>query len=207
VERCFPATSYQEAEKYCICSRARRGHDCPGHHVTCRSIEQAVNQVLLDDILTLENLLKVHLTLQTVYLRSASTLEQEHSERTRHLRTVQGRISNLTAAIAEAGHSRSLLDSLAEAERERDRIEFEIEQLALFQPPLDIPAPKLAEIAEALHAELIFDDPDKQRRVLREVIERIIVRREDAESKAVIHYRPIQAIAPPSLGGADLVKY
>jgi hypothetical protein len=95
---------------------------------------------------------------------------------------------------------------LIEAQREQDRIEFEIEQLALFQPPLDILAPKLAEIAEALRAELISDAPDKQRRILREVIERIIVRREDAEIKAVIHYCPIQANAPPGLGGADLIN-
>jgi len=91
--------------KYYICSRARRGHDCPGRHVPCWSIEQAVHQALLDDIFTLENLLRVQLALQTVYLRSASTLEQECSQRTRRLRTVQGRISNLTVAIAEAGHS------------------------------------------------------------------------------------------------------
>ena len=71
---------------------------------------------------------------------------------------------------------------------------------------MDILAPKLAEIAEALRAELISDDLDKQRRVLREVIECINVRREDAEIKVVIHYCPIQAKAPPGLGGANLVK-
>ena len=95
---------------------------------------------------------------------------------------------------------------LIEAQREQDCIEFEIEQLALFQPPPDIPAPMLAEITEDLHDELISDDLDKQRRVLCEVIERIIVRREDTEIKTVIHYCPIQAKAPPGLGGANLVN-
>jgi site-specific DNA recombinase len=187
---------------YYICRRAKAKHDCPARNIPGEQLEQGIIDKLLSDVLTLDNMLAMQTVIREAWEKRSETHELSRAARTRELRTVQAKIRNLTAAIAEAGPTRALIDALHHAEQTRDRLELEQAQdVGPGQKPV---APvRMAEIAETLRAKLTSDTADDRRIALRACLQRILVRRDDRELRAVIEYKnPEDDEAPP---GSSLV--
>lgn len=187
-----PLSAYEIFErKYYSCSRAKRRGDCSARYIQARRLEEGIIARLLEDVLSLDNLLRVQAAWMEESRRWVDDIETQRHERTRGLRSVQTKISNLTAAIAESGPTRALLESLDQVERERDLLEYEFEQMSTIHPVEEIPPPRMAELANAIRAGL-QGEPDECRNALRAIIKSVLVRRADDCILASLEYQPLK---------------
>jgi DNA invertase Pin-like site-specific DNA recombinase len=182
---------------YYVCGRSRRRMDCGGRHVPARQIETAVIAKIQDDILTLENMLRVQSVQREVWNSLWAQKEQSAASRTRALSLVRKRITRLTEAIGISGQTRALLEALRNAEAERDALEIELEQLALNQPEPELPAAAMAEIAASINTRLNGEDEQTRKQAIREVVQRVLIRREGNRAIAVIEYQLPKTKHPP----------
>jgi DNA invertase Pin-like site-specific DNA recombinase len=187
--------------KYYVCSRARRRHDCPARHIPASLLEAGVLARLMDDILTIENLLHLQAAMQTEWKNYQRVSDKKKTMDQKKLTIVDKQIRNITDAIREAGKTRALLDALAEAERERDRIEYDLGYVPAESATLTLPRPNLESMATRIREQLFSDDNAERKTALRLIVSRILVRRTDDEIHALIEYHlPETKISPPDGG-------
>jgi hypothetical protein len=113
------------------------------------------------------------------------------------LAEVNKRISNYTKAIGELGISQALKDALRAAEEDRARLEYKLEQDPVAPAALTLPRTTLETLAAQLKTMLQSDDLDQRKSALRQIIDRILVRRTDAELRTLIEYHLPETKLPP----------
>lgn len=179
---------------YYVCTRHVRRHDCPARRIPFEALETGIIRALLDQILTLENLLMVQARLETAYQRVKSSSLDHKIDLNRQLKANKREISNLVTAVKSGQYSKALLDALAEAERREGELAFQLRMLdAGNQKPDHFEAPTLAQMAAHITAALTGEDQDEKRAQLHGLISRIIVRRTNAMIEGVMYYVPPQS--------------
>jgi site-specific DNA recombinase len=187
--------------KYYICSRAKRRKDCSARHIPADQLEQGVVVRVLEDILSLENMLRVQAALQDEWNKSQREQTSAQLEDQKKLAHAEKQIRNFLAAIGDSGSTRSLKDALHAAEAERDRLEYKLGHASVKPAGLDLSRISLEQIATSLRDKLSGDDLDEKKSVLRQVIARILVFRDDTQIRALIEYHLPETNIPPQSGG------
>lgn len=192
---------------YYTCSRRVRRRDCFARRMPARALEEGVITALLENVLTLENMIAMQTRMKTHYEKAQDVNKTERRALDRQLATVKKEITNLTRAIGERGHSKALLDALDQAEIRKTEIEIQLAALRESMKPLPEYTPlSMAELAEQLRADLTGDDEGVKRNLLRALITRIVAHRTDDKIEAVVYYIPPQNANTPgnARGGGQL---
>jgi hypothetical protein len=186
-------------ERY-ACARAYRRRDCDQGQFPQAILDNAVLDTLREYVLQPE-VLAAHQ--QQIEAARASQLERIGEKRTILRKDLQGlkrRISHLADAIAESGHSRSLLEKLAGLETEETGLLAqlaEMERLASSSAPA-MSTDQLGSLAQSLQDILNGPDLAAKQSLLRGFIQRITVDRDGSKIIGVIHYFfPPPADTPP----------
>ncbi|HFC09031.1 MAG TPA: hypothetical protein ENJ54_04120 [Chloroflexi bacterium] len=180
------------------CTRAKRKAGCDAPRIPRHILEKAVLEALIRHILTPENLAQI----QQTHRAAAQRRQAERQAQARALRKRQSalrkRITNITAAIAQAGPLPSLLTELKELETEKAVIEAQLQELQRPQPePRELTPEEITQISERLIHYIQTADKETQRRLLRGLIAKITVTREGDHIEGVIQYYTPLAQPPP----------
>jgi site-specific DNA recombinase len=179
------------------CSRARRRLDCNASRIPRRVFEESVLATLVDYVLSPESLGLLY----DIEQRAVDHRETKRAARLEIINAEKGKIAkqivNITRAIAERGHSATLLDKLTELESQLSQLRLELSELTAMRFDHRAPlTPIEVEFASKLLVEQIQSgDPEIPRQMLRSFISRIEVKREDGRVVGLIHY--FAPISPP----------
>jgi hypothetical protein len=171
------------------CSRAKRRLDCDARRIPRLKLEETVIAQLIHHILLPESML-AHQELasknqaqgETVRTARKADLSTESMELSRQ-------IANIARAIADAGHSETLLDTLKQKEMIRAQVRTEIEQLDI--PIQNIPIltqPQIETASKEIIRLLTHSPPEQLRQLLRGLIHEVQVYREGNTITGVIQY-------------------
>ena len=162
------------------CSAGRRKRDCALPRIPAHALEQAVldglQAALTDPVLVKE----IYLIAQNYQENWQSDHDRRRDELQRQRTRTRSQLARLTAAIAEAGHSRSLLDKLAALEKELTVFETELsglDRLAPLTPQL--PDLVLASLRNLKHKIEALPDLRQRQAILRQYISSVRVDRHD----------------------------
>lgn len=192
--------------QYYACSRRQRRHDCPARMLPRDSFEVGVVEALIEQALTLENMLAMQGRLQAAFERVRTAAVDETVELNRKLKACRKEITNLVAAVKKGTHSRSILDALGDAEAQETEIRLQLAALEeANQPPPTFEMPTLSRMAEAITRTLRHGETDARRFILRNLITRIIARREEATVTGVVYYIAPQQITLTQQGEGNYV--
>lgn len=176
---------------YYRCASGHRQLDHPRPIFQCprKLLEDAVLRILVERILTPENVLPI----QEGYLAAAQDRQASNRQRLQEyqaqLTDLDARLDRLASAISDAGHSPTLLTQLAQLEKRKSEL---LIQLAILNTD---PLPILDDIRSTLEnllRTLADRDPEKVRPILHGIIHRIAVHRQDGQISGEISY-----ILPP----------
>jgi hypothetical protein len=173
------------------CSRARRRLDCNASRIPRRKFEDAVLATLEEYILAPESLGVIY----QIENRAAGHRENKRNQRLEAVSAEKSRLArqvvNITRAIAERGHSVTLLDKLSELEGRLSQLRLTQTELAslrfeAFTPLTD----EQVQMASRLIIETITgEDVDASRQALKSFIQRIDVKKDDGRLIGQITYR------------------
>jgi len=174
-----------------FCTRAYRKRDCVKTRIPSPFIENKIIEVLADKILQPQYLKHIHAELsagQTDRLAEQAARKKDLSSQLTKLRKQKTRIAD---AIAEGGHSRTLLDRLTALELEET--ELLTRQIALqteTEIPLPEPNPKaIASALSNLRSVMASSDLEAKRTILRGYIHHITVARDKNKIFGTIYFR------------------
>lgn len=171
------------------CTRAHRRRDCDLPPIPRKVLEAAVLDALTAYVLQPEIQLA---NLQLIHEQQAVRLTEIGDQKTglnKRLATVRRKLSNTTAAIAEAGHSPALLETLNRLETEAAELR---SQLAALDRLLAAPVPDYnPDDLTALRLSLADPDPEAQHRLLTGLVSRVIIDRDGPlVTGELIYYTP-----------------
>ena len=181
------------------CSRARRRRDCDAGRISRRKIEALVLATLTDYILIPDSLI----SMQEIAVRNQSEGESQRDERrsglTQERTDLSRQIANITKAIADAGHSDALLESLKQKEGQRAQIRAELDELGI--PIQAVPhrtQPEIDAASKAIIEALIHAPVEQQRPLLRGIVHEVIAERDGKIIRGMItyYYPPPFDLAP-----------
>lgn len=188
---------------YYRCASGHRQLDHPKPVFQCprKLLEDAVLNILVERILTPENVLPI----QEQYLAAAhdrqASSRQRLQEYQAQLTDLDARLDRLASAISDAGHSPTLITQLAQLEKRKSEL---LIQLAILNTD---PLPTLDDTRLALEAllrTLAARDPDQLRPILHGIIHRITVHRQngtDGNVQPGCHCRSPSVARSPSITG------
>lgn len=182
---------------YYDCSRRKRRGDCSARRIPRGPIEDEVMRLLTERLLTLENLLVIQAEIQNAWSTHSQENEQARRELEKQIAALQTKIRNITDAITEHGHSKALLNQLDALEIQEADLRASLGQLDSTAEPAEYTRPQLAEIAEAVKAELNDDDINKKRAALRGVVSRVIAKRTDDRILGAMYCNQVNGTVPP----------
>ncbi|MFZ5856729.1 MAG: recombinase family protein [Chloroflexota bacterium] len=172
------------------CSRAKRRLDCSASRIPRRKLEEAVLHTLRDYILLPDSLA----AMLEIERHATDHRETHRKERLAVLDAEKKKLStqivNITRAIAERGHSSTLLDKLTELEGQRAVIITEYTELTNTRfeaaPPLD---PKEIEYLSLRLARLLTEAPaETARQILQTFIHEVRAKKENGQIIGTITY-------------------
>jgi site-specific DNA recombinase len=186
------------------CTRSRRRRDCDFTPIPARFLEQLV----IDDLqaaFDAENLTTIRGQLEGERAGFEAQRREKISEHRKDLGAVRRQINNITNAIADMSHSRSLLEKLDRLEGEEADLLAKIDALEMEIAGAALPSHQEAvDQVEIMHKAFKSGDPDDIRRVLRSHIERVSVEREGGAVRGEIrYYFPSVAIGHAPVGAQE----
>ena len=176
---------------------------CDAKAIPADVLENAVLDELRTRILQPDHLDELRQAVLAGRQRRQSQLETHRRALVKDLTAVRRKIANITSAIAEAGHSRSLLFTLQSLETEQAEIMADIARLDAARDPDPDRLESLDHdsLAEELRARLESHDPAELRQILRGLVQRVLVDRDGSDAGIeqitgqITYYYP-----PPSIG-------
>lgn len=183
------STSKGRDEAY-RCSRSRTKHDCPASRISRRKLEEAVFHTLAEYILTPESL-------AAIFEISRTTADHREAKRTERLalldaekKSIAKKIANITRAIAERGHSQTLLDTLTDLEAKRAVVLTEIAELTTlhFDPIPSLTEEEVIELSQILTRSLFDSPPETVRQTVNSFVHQIRAKKQDKEIAGSITY-------------------
>jgi DNA invertase Pin-like site-specific DNA recombinase len=174
------------------CTRAKRVRDCDATPIPQRFLDRLILDTLKEYVLIPEVLQAIQAQVAASEAQDLAGLELRRKEETRSLAGLRRQLSRITDAIAESGHSRSLLDKLAglEAEEAGSLAKLvQIDREAGARPLAEhLDHQDLTDISTALLERLSSPDIVVVRSALRGLVERILVERDDDQVRGQITY-------------------
>lgn len=182
--------NYDEPFEYYACSRQKRHAGCDALKIPKRPLENAVLQVIQEQIITGENIIQMYTVVQNEETNRVQDRTKRIEDLNRKLTNMQRQIGNLTEVITEAGSkSRHLVEKLTTLEHQENEI---IAQIAILES--DPPEPpildhnRIAEIIAAIQTSLQTADPITKHQILRGFIARIDVERHQKTILGMVTY-------------------
>lgn len=200
-------TAYSHARDYRYerysCSRQKRNHDCDSQAIPRIFLETMVLQTITGELLTIDNLSSLQtLVEQTENQRQAELARQAGALRAQ-LGAIRRRIGNITDNLAEEGRSRALLKKLTELETEETDLLSQLTRLEerAREKVAALEKSQLTGMLDRLRSDLASGDPERIRRTLCGMIERITVERDGNTVRAKFdYYYPPEEHPPPNNG-------
>jgi DNA invertase Pin-like site-specific DNA recombinase len=196
--------------KYYRCSKANRTGTCQARMMALTTVDYAVLQAITEYIMTPAALAALRDIDQANFSTETVSLRIEKNRLADLLAGMRHRITNITEAIAQSGHSRSLLESLANAELEEAELISQISQIEkkLSQTPAQ---PTEARVNKLIRDSIMIidsGDPQAINRLLRGFVVKIIAARIGKTIKMEIDYLhpPDNDLDPPPENGAGRPK-
>lgn len=190
------------------CTRAKRNRDCDAAPIPQRFLDRLILDTLKEYVLIPEVLQSLQEQILAGEAMDQAGLELKRKEENRSLAGLRRKIRRITGAIAEAGHSRALLDELAILEAEEAEILarlIEIDHQASAHLP-DLDQTDLSNISETLLDRLESSEVSLVRDTLRGLVERIIVERESDLVRGQITYYFPPDVSNKSPPGDDIMS-
>lgn len=175
------------------CSRSKRHRDCDAKPIPKHFLEQTILEQLTGFVLTAETMQEREKIVQKNKGERLEQLQMDRSGQNKALGIVRRKIRNITNAIAESGHSRSLLQSLAELEADEAMTLSKIAKIdeAIAQPNLVMTDADIETAARYLTGELLKSEPTHVQTILRGITNRIDVERDGKIVRGrIIYYHP-----------------
>ncbi len=143
----FRKTSQHRYEYY-ACSGQNRHNGCTARKIPRAVLENTILEMFAEIVLDPRVIQARHHQLQEAADQVEATYKREHTRLNRELRAIRRRIENLTELLAEKGKSvRSLLEKLADLEREETGIKTQLANLKKVNQPV----PSLDKLLEQSH--------------------------------------------------------
>lgn len=181
------------------CSRARRRRDCDAGRISRRKIEELVLSTLTDYILIPDHLNAMHEIAVRNQVEGESQRAERRSGLTQERMELSRQIANITKAIADAGHSDALLESLKQKEGQRAQIRTELDQLGI---PIQAVPPRtqleIESVSKAIIEALIHSPIEQQRQIVRGIVHEVVAERDGKIIRGMItyYYPPPFELAP-----------
>ena len=154
------------------CARAKRRHDCDAKMIPAKFLEDTIIENVIHFFDNPQNLINAITAFQQDQSAQQGRLDEELASLSQQLSTTRRNISNLTNAIAESGHSQSLLKKLKSIEAQETELLEKINKLKnQVIPPLIIPT---VEQARVMTHKIGQDLKSKDRTFIRQILLGII---------------------------------
>jgi len=183
------------------CTRGSRRRDCDLPHLPAYSLEQGIINKLSEILRDPDYYTQSYRALQRRQTQRLEELEQKRIGLQSDLTAVRNKMNNITAAIADRGHSRPLLDRLEALEAEQTELKTALIEIKTAQ---ETPLQNLSDEqlqAYALHmADLITTaDPHARRVILQGLVSEIRMDRHDDQltGEMVIYMDTEDEATPP----------
>ena len=179
---------------YYRCKRRVQSWGCDARLVPQRALESAVLNEMKNRILTPENLVLIFEEAQQVLQDRQGEKQHEQKRLSNDIESVHRRLANIAESIAIAGNSRTLLEKLQDLERREAELLGQIASLDAQRAPeseLEIDPHDLSTLMVKA-----IDGADKAqlRELLRNLVQRIEVKRKEMTIKGTIYYySPVDA--------------
>jgi len=170
------------------CNRAKRRRDCDAKNIPEKVFDKAVLANIQEYILQPAHILDIQsIAMESQHQLIAEAKNQMHILRTQKKR-LRTQITRITAAIAEMGHSRSLIEKLKQLELEENQITSQIELLGTPEPIVPMSYAEIEQMVSQT-CELLQSAPiNTAQELIRDMIVRINVQRDGARIMGEIIY-------------------
>ena len=168
------------------CTRAHRRRDCDLRPIPRLVLEDAVINTLREYVLQPEVQLANQQLIQDQQANKLKEIGEQKTDLVKRQSSVRRKLSNTTAAIAEAGHSPALLEALARLEAEAGELNAKISSL---DRQLSFPIPDYdLNTLDTLRRALDDPDPELLRQLLTGLVSRVIVDRDGTTVRGELIY-------------------
>jgi hypothetical protein len=173
------------------CTRRARRRDCDLPRLPASSLEHGIINKLQEILLDPSYYIEIYRAIQRRQTSRQSELNQRQKELQKDLVSLRRQMENITDAIAERGHSRSLLNRLEAIEAQESDLKAAINQI---KKTVEQPLPTFTNQQLTIHAgklaQLLTEgDQQTRRRVLQSLVKSIKMdRREDLLIGEIIIY-------------------
>jgi DNA invertase Pin-like site-specific DNA recombinase len=176
------------------CTRRTRRRDCDLPRLPASSLEQGIVTKLREILLDPAYYIEIYRAIQRRQSSRQDELSQRQKELQRDMFNLRHQIDNITAAIAERGHSRALLNRLETIESQEAEIKTAINQIkkTMGQALPSFTDQQLASRANKLAQLLIEGDQQTRRHVLHSLVQSIKMDRQEnlLIGEIVIYFDP-----------------
>jgi len=187
--------------EYYVCSRSKRRHDCDAPKVPAKRLEDLVYQAILDYLNNPDAIQEAQSERARLYAQAVDDAPDRMRDIETRLATLRRQITNLTSAIADAGHSAALLKQLTALEAQEAQTKEEYDQLThlLRSRPSDLPPDAIAQLAASFSPLWNEATLDEKRAILAAWVHEIRAERLDRQiiARIEIYIPPIDGPAPP----------
>jgi DNA invertase Pin-like site-specific DNA recombinase len=171
------------------CTRAKRRHDCDLKPIPAKQLEQMVIGELsafFDDPANLQALLDAD---REQALTISAEIKEQAKAVQKKLTALQRSIANITDAIAERGHSKSILEKLDSLERQETELQTTLHSIKTSAPksPEPISLEELTAFGKNIAAHLRFQDNLTRRAILHTIVNQVFVDRIQNHVYAIIY--------------------
>jgi hypothetical protein len=184
--------------KYYICARRKRTHECGARHIPKEKFEHSVLNAIRERALATEQLISWQENMAAELDRTDTDIERARLGLRRDLVAANKQIANLTRAIAQHGHSDSLLTALRSAETQSRDIDLRIDELENLPQIQRREIPEFKDIAAHIEHIITAGADDDKRLLARSIITRIVACREATAIRALVDYLPVQILNHPT---------
>jgi site-specific DNA recombinase len=169
------------------CTRGRRRRDCDLPTIPAGKLEQAVFETLRDFFMS-DGYLEVYRAFERRKGHNLHELSQKIHEKQASLESLQRKIYNLSAAIAESGHSRALLDKLETLEYQANKARLELADIkaATQKKQPNYTDEQVKAQGQKLGEKLLTLEPSTKRTIIRGIVAEIFVDRSENDISAKI---------------------
>ncbi len=173
-----------------LCTKAYRQRNCIRERIPRQIFEDKVMEILQGEILDRQQLANIHFLMTADQADSLAEEERRRKDLARQLTKVRRQKNHLADAIAEKGHSKTLLERLTALELEETELaalQTKLESLAA-EPVPEVEIGDLLESADEMKLFLANADLDFKRTVLRGYIHHVDIQREGDHLSGTIYF-------------------
>ncbi len=165
------------------CSQAYNQRNCTKQRIPGQFVEEQIIQVVAEKLQSKEYLISAAKELQELISEQSSITKLQRNEKSKELGEARRQITNISNAIADGGHSRSMLDKLQNLEKLELELINDLAQLNTQRQPSEIPILTVDDLAnKAEEFKMLMANNtieiSRQRQMLRNFVQRVDIDRD-----------------------------